>query len=113
VSRDFASRITARRHAERGQQSLRRLGLTARLVEDAGIAARKRDLRLGEAARQHDNLNDALGRLVQRRRPARVADQPVLGAPENDETGRRRRIVEIGPGEAVLERQDQRVAERR
>ena len=33
--------------------------------------------------------------------------------PSSDEAGRRRRLIEIGAREAVLERQDQRVAERR
>ena len=43
----------------------------------------------------------------------RGADQPVLRAAEQDEAGRRRWRIEIGAREAVLERQDQRIAERR
>ena len=40
-------------------------------------------------------------------------NQPVLGAAKHDEARRRRRLIEIGPREAVLQRQDQSVAERR
>ena len=43
----------------------------------------------------------------------RLPDQPILGTAEHDETGRRGRRVEIGSREAILKRQDQRIAERR
>jgi hypothetical protein len=97
------------RHAERGEQRLRAFRFAARLIENTGIAPREGDLRFGEAAGEHCRFDHALGGLVERRGAARAADKPVLGATQHDETRGRRRSVEIGAREAVLERQDQRV----
>src|SRR5262245_57987194 len=95
------------------EQGLRALGLAAGRVENAGVTAREGDLRFWEAAGEHGSLDQPFRSLVQRRRSARLAHQNVLGATENDESSRRRRRIEIGSRETVLERQDQRIAKRR
>ena len=102
-----------RRNAERGEQRLGPLGLAVSLIENAGIAAGEGDFGFRVAAGKDRGLDHPLRRLVQRGRLPRAAHEPVFGAAENDEAGGRRRRVEIGARKPVLERQDQRIAERR
>jgi hypothetical protein len=94
------------RNAHIGQERLRPRGLAVGLIEDAGIAAGESDLGLGKAPCEDGGLNHALAGLVQGRGAPRGADEPILGAAENDEAGGGRRLVEIGAGKAILERQD-------
>ena len=80
-------------------------------VENAGITAGEGDFGVWKSLGQDGAFEKTLARLVQGRHTARASHQPVVGATKDNDPGGRRRSVEIGPREAVLQRQDQHIAE--
>jgi len=99
--------------AEPAQKRRRAFRLAIGLVENARIAPREGHFGVGKAVRQDRPFQEPLARLVESRRLACAADQPVLGPAQNDDAGGCRRLVEIGPGKTILERHGQRIAQRR
>ena len=81
--------------------------------QESGRAAREDQARLGEAARQRDGLGHALGGLVEPRQLARRIGSRILRAAEHDDAGDGTAAGQVRPSKPVLERHDQRVAQRR
>src|SRR4029078_4594246 len=84
-----------------GEERFCALSLAARLVKNTCVTACERDFRVREALRQDGPLDDPLRSLAYPSRMACRADH--LGAAKDDEAWGRRRTVEIGPRETVLE----------
>src|SRR5262249_27375182 len=96
------------RNAETFEQARNELGLRATVVDQRAAAARKQDADIWVAACQFGHDSQPLGRLVEHYlvARARAIDRP---AKDNDPVRRPARRI---PGrEAVLQRNDQRIAE--